>query len=52
MGSGSDVSKEMLVSDLMPINNAVTNSGNILLQETMIEILAFKLAASRLISTV
>jgi len=39
-------------SDLMPINVTVTNSGNISLQETLIKILVFTLAASRLNSKV
>jgi len=35
-------------SDLMPINVTVTNSGKILIQETIIKILVFTLAGSRL----
>jgi len=36
------------MSDLMPINVAVTNSGTTLIQETIIKILVFPIAASRL----
>jgi len=39
-------------SDLMPINVTVTNTGKILLQETIVKILVLTLAASRLNSKV